>query len=75
MPASVSRPGRVVVVDAGMPGLATAWFLQERGARHGSGEGAGRRRIVVGQRGLDLPPPSPLRSPIRRCSGTASGRR
>ncbi|MDN5696402.1 MAG: FAD-dependent oxidoreductase [Rubrobacter sp.] len=33
MAAAVSQPGHVAVIGAGMPGLATAWFLQERGVR------------------------------------------
>ncbi|TCJ16215.1 FAD-dependent oxidoreductase [Rubrobacter taiwanensis] len=80
MAAPVSRPGHVAVVGAGMPGLATAWFLQERGVRVTVLE---RERVAAGSSWgnagwispaltTPLPEPAVLRYGVRAALNPAS---
>jgi len=75
-----SRPGHVAVVGAGMPGLATAWFLQERGVRVTVLE---RERVAAGSSWgnagwlspaltVPLPEPAVLRYGLRAALDPAS---
>ena len=65
-----TTPQRVCIVGAGMVGLSTAWFLQERGVevtvldRKGIAAGAS-----WGNAGW-ITPESALHCPSRRCCGT-----
>jgi len=73
-------PGRVVVVGAGMVGLATAWFLQEYGAevtvldRSGVGAGAswGNAGYLAPAMSVPLPEPGLLREGLRGLLDPAS---
>lgn len=80
MAASVSRPEHVAVIGAGMPGLATAWFLQERGVRVtvlekervAAGSSWGNAGWIPPALTTPLPEPSVLRYGIRAALDPAS---
>ena len=77
---SVSRPEHVAVIGAGMPGLATAWFLQERGVRVtvfekervAAGSSWGNAGWIPPALTTPLPEPSVLRYGIRAALDPAS---
>lgn len=80
MVASVSRPEHVAVVGAGMPGLATSWFLQERGVhvtvlereRVAAGSSWGNAGWLTPALTIPLPEPSVLRYGVRAVSDPSS---
>ncbi|MHB1171028.1 MAG: NAD(P)/FAD-dependent oxidoreductase [Lacisediminihabitans sp.] len=71
--AEISRPNHVALVGAGMVGLATAWFLQERGVRVtivdrvgvAAGSSWGNAGWLAPALTLPLPEPAVLRYGIR----------
>lgn len=73
MAASGSRPEHVAVIGAGMPGLATSWFLQERGVhvtvlereRVAAGSSWGNAGWLTPALTIPLPEPSLLRYSVR----------
>ncbi|MCA3748214.1 MAG: FAD-dependent oxidoreductase [Rubrobacter sp.] len=80
MAAAARRPTRVAIVGAGMPGLATAWFLQERGVdvtvlereRVAAGASWGNAGWVSPALTMPLPEPAVLRYGIRAALNPSS---
>lgn len=80
MAAHLSRPESVAVVGAGMSGLATAWFLQERGVhvtvlereRVAAGASWGNAGWISPALTMPLPEPAVLRYGIRAALSPAS---